>query len=92
MCVVLCAALICVNRSNKCILSLNESNEELRTKRYVLFIFHSSCFVFSRLYNQSRGRFGVTTIYPWRTKIKRMLSSTGKRPTTQIQVAAGKPG
>ena len=81
-----------VNRSNKCILSLNESNEELRTKRYVLFIFHSSCFIFSRLCNQSRGRFGVTTIYPRRTKIKRTLSSIGKRPTTQIQVAAGKPG
>ena len=34
----------------------------------------------------------VTTIYLRRTKTKTTLSSTGERQTTQIQVAAGKPG
>ena len=34
----------------------------------------------------------LPTIYLRRTKIKRTLSSIGKRPTTQIQVAAVNPG
>ena len=57
------------------------------------FCFHFFFFFFfSVLCNQSRDRFGVTAIYLLRIKIKRTLSSTGKRPTTQLQVAAGKPG
>ena len=62
---------------------------------FFFFFFSSSFFFFfppSRLRCQSRDRFGVTSMYFRRTKIKRMFSSTGKRPTTQIPVAAGKPG
>ena len=66
---------------------LNESNEELRMKQWCLY-FHSFLF-FSRLCNQGRDRFGVATIYLRRNKIKITLSSTGKRPTTLIQVDRG---
>ena len=95
-CDLFCVLPCFVATGKKCILScdispiganspLNESNEKLRTKHL--------CFsVVSRLRNQSRDRFGVTTTCLRRTKIKTTLSSTGKRPTTQIQVAVGKPG
>ena len=45
-----------------------------------LFLFSSCCclFFFSRLCNQSRDRFGVSTINLRRTKIKRNLISIGK--------------
>ena len=66
---------------------LNESNKELRMEHSGVYIF---IVVFSRLCNESRDRFA--TICLQRIKIKRTLSSIGKRPTTQIQVAAGRPG
>ena len=64
---------------------LNESSEELRMKRLRFSFFPPQDYA-------SRDRFGITTVYLPRTKIKRTLSSTGKRPTTQIRAAAGKPG
>ena len=84
----------------KCILSctinrpLNENNEELEQNIVVFILLLLLIFFhfFSSSCNQSRDIFGVTTIYLRRTKVKRMLSSTGKRPTTQIRAAAGKPG
>ena len=98
-CVLFCVPPCFVSTDNKCILlcpispigascPLNESNEELRMKQWCLY-FHSSFPFFSRLYNQGRDRFGVATIYLRRNKIKITLSSTGKRPTTQIQVDRG---
>ena len=55
-------------------------NTSLFVLFFVLFFAFLFCFFLLRLYNQSRGRFGVTDIYRlWRTKIKRTLSSTGKR-------------
>ena len=58
---------------------LYKSNKELRMKHL--------CFcVFSRLCNQIRDIFGDTIIYLRRTQIKRTLSLTGKRSTTQINL------
>ena len=50
--------------------------------------FHSS---FQFFQDYARDRFGIITIYLRRTKIKRTLRSIANRPTTQKQVAAGKP-
>ena len=73
---------------------LNESDEELRMKEYVVFIFHGSCFVSFKIMQSKQRQFWSyyhlgsrfrslqhsykRAVY----KIKRILSSTGKRPTT----------
>ena len=70
---------------------LNESNEELRFKQWCSN-FKSSFPYFKNYAINAEMELELLPFIFERPKIKRTLSSTGKRQTTLIQVAAGKPG
>ena len=70
----------------------NESSEELKMEQWCLY-FHSSFSLFQDYSINAEIDLELPPfIFAGRTKIKRTISSNGKRPTTQLQVVAGKPG
>ena len=73
---ILCALFLLLEQN----IPLYESNEELRIKHLCFFIF------------QDYAIKAEISLEDKKKRKKRMLSSAGKRPTTQIQVVAGKPG
>ena len=87
---------------SKCILScaisavrannpLNESNEELRFRQWCSYFNRSFPYFLNYTISAEMDLELLPFIFE-RPKIKRTLSSTGKRQTTLIQVAAGKHG